>query len=503
MADEAALLRALETGDVDLLAQLLSGNSVQDPPTTASTESAKPDLPVPVGNGGGKRDKPARPSPAPAASPAAAADDQAHLNVAAKPFVPSTFAFSAAAPAFVPRGAPEPAAASPALAQLQEMFPAAGAESLEAALEAARGDLSEAVAGVLASEGAEVEAQFEETDALYGEWSAEHAGELFVDEAGRPVDPAAVRYDEQGQPYVLEYLPLDGPFSAAGAPGPRFTEEEFPSLGGPGGAAAPREPHAPPAQQQQEGGRPSALVAKLRLQKLREQVPWVSPEAVAGAFDEHRCSFVAARSALLAHFPKPPDWDKRHAAAAQGPRPGASSPGSGGPASRSSGVPRRWVATGDSVASMYSDLREEARRCALMRNQCFMNATKAFLSGNKALAKDLGHQGRQWNAKMKDLHERAAADIFALRNAGSSDMLDLHGLHVKEALSVLEDALEDWRSRGGGTFQVITGSGHHSSSVQRLRPAVERFLQGTRGVRYTQLPDKNRHVGMLEIHVSS
>ena len=84
---------------------------------------------------------------------------------------------------------------------------------------------------------------------------------------------------------------------------------------------------------------------------------------------------------------------------------------------------------------------------------CFQQATQAYLSGNKALAKELSRKGRSHAQAMASAHQEAAERIFAERNSnmqnrGNRPMLDLHGLHVAEALSMLQRELPGCRSRG-------------------------------------------------------
>ena len=45
-----------------------------------------------------------------------------------------------------------------------------------------------------------------------------------------------------------------------------------------------------------------------------------------------------------------------------------------------------------------------------------MQATQAYLAGNKALAKELGAQGRAANDAMKRAHAAASDRIYAARN---------------------------------------------------------------------------------------
>ena len=48
-----------------------------------------------------------------------------------------------------------------------------------------------------------------------------------------------------------------------------------------------------------------------------------------------------------------------------------------------------------------------------------LQATLAYMNGNKALAKQLGQQGRQHSDAMWDAHARASAAILAARNPGA------------------------------------------------------------------------------------
>ncbi|GLJ12698.1 hypothetical protein SUGI_0196150 [Cryptomeria japonica] len=102
-------------------------------------------------------------------------------------------------------------------------------------------------------------------------------------------------------------------------------------------------------------------------------------------------------------------------------------------------TPQLWLETGDAVANIYSDLREEARDHARVRNAYFEQARQAFIIGNKALAKELSTKGQWHNGLMKAAHEKAAEAIYRQRNQatahlqnlpqGQGQLIDLHGLH--------------------------------------------------------------------------
>ncbi|KAJ0410287.1 hypothetical protein P43SY_002619 [Pythium insidiosum] len=164
---------------------------------------------------------------------------------------------------------------------------------------------------------------------------------------------------------------------------------------------------------------------------------------------------------------------------------------------------RRWLSTGSAVEAQYAQLREEAYELACARNKCFMNATRAYRSGNKSLARSLSQQGHEYNDKMKQCHYDAASRIFEMRNPRQQlyedHLMDLHGLHVAEAVELLDHMLPSLSEDGVEAIYVVTGSGHHSKGPTgnaRLRPAVERFL-ATEGYQFSPVADRQGFVGML------
>ncbi|KAL1291034.1 hypothetical protein HN51_059580 [Arachis hypogaea] len=153
-----------------------------------------------------------------------------------------------------------------------------------------------------------------------------------------------------------------------------------------------------------------------------------------------------------------------------------------------------WLETGDTVANMYSELREEARDHARLRNAYFEQARQAYLIGNKALAKELSAKGQVHNMHMKAAHGKAQESIYRQRNPvapemqgngrGHERMIDLHGLHVSEAIHVLKYELSVLKNTARAADQrlqvyICVGTGHHtrgSRTPARLPIAVQRFL---------------------------
>ncbi|KAM7507407.1 hypothetical protein LguiA_017860 [Lonicera macranthoides] len=232
-----------------------------------------------------------------------------------------------------------------------------------------------------------------------------------------------------------------------------------------------------------------------------------------------------------------------------------------------------WLETGEAVANMYTEMREEARDHARLRNLYFEQvlacctfslralsqeavtesrthshslgergvgwrgsaavsdmdtcgarqtcptqsevlwalslilARQAYLIGNKALAKELSVKGQLHNMHMKAAHGKAQESIYRQRNPVSSQMqqggngrgqeriIDLHGLHVSEAIHVLKRDLAMLRSAAARSGEqrlqvyICVGTGHHtrgSRTPARLPTAVQRYLLEEEGLDFTE-----------------
>ncbi|NWR15319.1 N4BP2 protein, partial [Emberiza fucata] len=132
----------------------------------------------------------------------------------------------------------------------------------------------------------------------------------------------------------------------------------------------------------------------------------------------------------------------------------------------------------------YDDLRAEAFCHQQKRQECLKKAGEAYRMGMKPVAAFYAHQGRLHEQKMKEANHAAAVQIFERVNTSLLPMnvLDLHGLHVDEAVNqlsrVLQEKSEEYRQSGGKPYlSVITGRGSHSQGgVARIRPAAIRYL---------------------------
>ncbi|NXI68525.1 N4BP2 protein, partial [Anseranas semipalmata] len=132
----------------------------------------------------------------------------------------------------------------------------------------------------------------------------------------------------------------------------------------------------------------------------------------------------------------------------------------------------------------YDDLRAEAFHHQQKRQECLRKAGEAYHMGMKPVAAFYAHQGRLHEQKMKEANQAAAVQIFEKVNTSllPLNVLDLHGLHVDEAVNqlsrVLQEKSEEYQQTGGKPYLcVITGRGSHSQGgVARIKPAAIRYL---------------------------
>ncbi|XP_015480605.1 NEDD4-binding protein 2 isoform X1 [Parus major] len=142
----------------------------------------------------------------------------------------------------------------------------------------------------------------------------------------------------------------------------------------------------------------------------------------------------------------------------------------------------------------YDDLRAEAFCHQQKRQECLKKSEEAYRMGMKPVGAFYARQGRLHEQKMKEANHAAAVQIFERVNTSLLPMnvLDLHGLHVDEAVNqlsrVLQEKSEEYQQTGGKPYlSVITGRGSHSQGgVARIRPAAIRYLT-SHNFRFTEI----------------
>ncbi|EMP29559.1 NEDD4-binding protein 2 [Chelonia mydas] len=132
----------------------------------------------------------------------------------------------------------------------------------------------------------------------------------------------------------------------------------------------------------------------------------------------------------------------------------------------------------------YDDFRAEAFLHQQKKQECLKKAEEAYRMGMKPVATFYAQQGRLHEQKMKEANHDAAVQIFEKVNASllPENVLDLHGLHVDEAINhlsrVLQEKSHEYKQTGGKPYLcVITGRGNHSQGgVARIKPAATKYL---------------------------
>lgn len=149
-----------------------------------------------------------------------------------------------------------------------------------------------------------------------------------------------------------------------------------------------------------------------------------------------------------------------------------------------------YLATQESEDELIPDdpqvYRNEAQLHYHQRQEAFKKAQEASGQGMKAAAAYYARIGNLHSSKLIEANQRASQKILEATNANRKDAncLDLHLLHVPEALSAAQAFLAERQrvltARGIRQMQVslITGRGAHSIGGQaKLKPAIKEFLQ--------------------------
>ena len=118
-----------------------------------------------------------------------------------------------------------------------------------------------------------------------------------------------------------------------------------------------------------------------------------------------------------------------------------------------------------------------------MRDIYYREAANLFQTGNGMLANELSQTGSKYHNKIKEIDEKYRDNIFnkSLQSNNSKiQVVDLHGLQVKNALNILIDVISTiTKSQTGfNLLEVVTGKGKHSQGGQaRIKPAVLSFFR--------------------------
>jgi plastocyanin len=82
-----------------------------------------------------------------------------------------------------------------------------------------------------------------------------------------------------------------------------------------------------------------------------------------------------------------------------------------------------WVETGTAVSQQYAAAREEASDHARLRNQCFQQATVAFLAGDKVRQAWMTLFTHTMRHTQCDTHEHSQTCVVTYQSAGSAPLV--------------------------------------------------------------------------------
>lgn len=236
---------------------------------------------------------------------------------------------------------------------------------------------------------------------------------------------------------------------------------------------------------------PSDLVAKLRLNLLKESFPRIHADKIKKIFVSNEYNLEATRECLMRKFKVKPidvinDGIRKQSVNV------AKEKRKGGGKDINYGLMHEigWVETGDSLNNLYKNKRCNAEEHARRRNDCFMRAVDAYLSGNRKLAKDLSVRGRGHQREMQRLHREAGNQIYEARNRRLKlNVIDLHGLHVEEGVDKIRERImrikrnaknmkQNNKKKNEFVLDILTGTGHHSfGGHAKIGPAIVNFAR--------------------------
>lgn len=137
------------------------------------------------------------------------------------------------------------------------------------------------------------------------------------------------------------------------------------------------------------------------------------------------------------------------------------------------------------------------------------SAAQAWNRQDARQAKVFSLRGQSENDLMRKYHREAADKLYEERNKNNSSSgeiyVDLHGLHVEEAIRYLAEALEENEKESRPVY-AITGTGHHSKNGKdKVGKAVRNYLNDWRyAFREFSVPgDRNNMGGILGIDARS
>ncbi|PBK94671.1 Smr-domain-containing protein [Armillaria gallica] len=146
------------------------------------------------------------------------------------------------------------------------------------------------------------------------------------------------------------------------------------------------------------------------------------------------------------------------------------------------GLPTHEDANQQDHPNEYTGFRVRATKEKDEEKRCLNESRKAYIHGDHAAAKDLSKQAKNHRKKMEQLNKEASNRVYLENNRNRKPgKIDLHGLHVKEAIAHTDAALKEAKRRGDSEIRIIVGKGLHSEGGEaRIKPAIMALMRKCR-----------------------
>ncbi|GAA5998618.1 uncharacterized protein JCM10292_002827 [Rhodotorula paludigena] len=197
-------------------------------------------------------------------------------------------------------------------------------------------------------------------------------------------------------------------------------------------------------------------------------------------------------SQLVARVPNDPSGSALHRAAAHPPD-GGFTVVSSSSVRRSPSLSRAQLPSSDASARGAPHERYTLAQCHALaadylarRNDAFRTAARSFQRGGvgeRGAAGYWAEKGREYDRERRKWDDRAARVAVGERRAKHDpNTVDLHGLTLAQALSIVDEAVNSWWTAARDTeypvpLRIVTGVGRHSrNNTPILAPAVAKHL---------------------------
>ncbi|GJE90111.1 hypothetical protein PsYK624_062340 [Phanerochaete sordida] len=155
----------------------------------------------------------------------------------------------------------------------------------------------------------------------------------------------------------------------------------------------------------------------------------------------------------------------------------------------------------DQASAHSARLRARAKAEYRAKEKAKQERRKAEQDGNAPLSEQLWNKVQEHKAEMQRLNAEAAELIFDTNNRDRTPgEVDVHGLHVQEAIKCAKPAVEEAKARGQSELRIIVGKGLHSEGREaKLKPAILKFLQEQQPAGAVKLDPSNSGVIIVNL----